>query len=481
MVSSLATTVTSIVQLFLEYRTEKMTQDSELQLFESSSIQSIQDQVWTVNEDALKNLVQSTLQSPNIIGLKIKDDSGKSLAEQSKSGTFKYTETKHFSLRNPTESGESIGSAELLITNDFIYEKLQGRAITILLANFLKTVVVSSFLLFFFNLLAVNPIKSISFQLNSNDWNQPKDIKIRPLKWPFSVRNDEISKMIERLNISIEIIRKHNESNKSTINMTEAKFQATSAELESTQELAKTSARLAEIGILTSGVAHEINNPLTIILGSAMMIEKLLQEDPANLPRSLRCVNQIKNSSERIKVIVQGLRIFSRDGSTDAFEPCSLNKIFSEVQCIMSGLNRGQDIKIDFEISHEFTILGRYVQISQILINLINNSQDAIEGLEDKWIKVKAIQNEEDDEVMISVTDSGKGIPRSVSEKMFLPFFTTKEVGKGTGLGLAIVHGIVSEHNGIIYVNENCENTQILLKFPKYKEIRQKREGENVA
>lgn len=108
---------------------------------------------------------------------------------------------------------------------------------------------------------------------------------------------------------------------------------------------------------------------------------------------------------------------------------------------------------------------GRYVQLCQVLLNLINNSHDAIEGREEKWIEVEVVALEND--VRIMVTDSGPGISAAVKDKIFDPFFTTKPVGKGTGMGLSISHGIIHNHDGELYVDSSCAHTRFVIRLPR--------------
>ena len=111
-------------------------------------------------------------------------------------------------------------------------------------------------------------------------------------------------------------------------------------------------------------------------------------------------------------------------------------------------------------------VSSRQAQISQILINLLNNSFDAIATLKNKWIEVKGFN--EEGLIKIQITDSGTGIDKSVVEKMMNPFFTTKEVGKGTGLGLSISSEILKSHGGSLKYLEDSKNTTFLITLPEY-------------
>ena len=123
------------------------------------------------------------------------------------------------------------------------------------------------------------------------------------------------------------------------------------------------------------------------------------------------------------------------------------------------------NISLSFEEEEELFIKCQKVQISQVFLNLISNSVDEIKDKEGSWIKVK-LKNL-DNKIQIRVEDSGSGIPIEIQNKMFLPFFTTKDVGSGTGIGLSISTGIVNSHNGKLYVDNEVKNTCIVLELPK--------------
>lgn len=106
----------------------------------------------------------------------------------------------------------------------------------------------------------------------------------------------------------------------------------------------------------------------------------------------------------------------------------------------------------------------RGVQISQVLLNLLNNAFDAIELLPEKWIKLDAMKME--DTIVIHVTDSGHGIPEEEREKIFQPFYTTKPIGKGTGLGLSLSRKIVQDHKGTLTLDTNSAHTRFVIKIP---------------
>lgn len=221
-------------------------------------------------------------------------------------------------------------------------------------------------------------------------------------------------------------------------------------------------AKLASLGELSASVAHEINNPLGIILGNTdlMLMSKAL-------PLSIKSkVETIEKSSERIAHIVSSLKKFSRtDHEVRPKISIPLANIVEEALILTAPKIKGILIDISFQASTTAAILCNEIEIEQIIINLINNSVDAIRQLPDKWINISLI--EKNKQVVLTITDSGAGIPYNIQDKIFEPFFTSKKIGEGTGLGLSIVKGILEEHHASITIENGSANTCFVLCFPR--------------
>lgn len=158
---------------------------------------------------------------------------------------------------------------------------------------------------------------------------------------------------------------------------------------------------------------------------------------------------------------------FSRDGEQDPFLAVSLKQILEDCQALCSErFSRiGAELEID-ELSKDLFIECRSTQIFQVLLNLLNNSRDAIENLDEKWVKISI--KDCGDTVELRISDSGKGIPAEVHDKLFSPFFTTKGVGKGTGLGLSISEKLVKTHGGSLKLDPHAPSTCFVLQLPKF-------------
>jgi len=228
--------------------------------------------------------------------------------------------------------------------------------------------------------------------------------------------------------------------------------------------------KLVSLGEMATNIAHEINNPITIITGQLKMLEKSLNKIEADIERPLELTKKINKNFDRITKIIKSLRSVSRDDDERPFEEYELSKIFegildlSEQKLSMSNI----DFKIT-GINSEQKLICRETEVLQVFLNLINNSIDSIEELSEKWIKV--IVNEFEDDFEITIIDSGKGIPLETQVKLFEPFYTTKDIGKGTGLGLSISRGLIESHGGTLSYDNKSVNTCFKVVIPKQQNL----------
>ncbi len=224
-------------------------------------------------------------------------------------------------------------------------------------------------------------------------------------------------------------------------------------------------ARLVSIGEMAGGVAHEINTPLgTIgILSEVAILE--VEKDNCSKETVTDKLNQINSMVFRISKIIKAMRSYARKDSDDHHELTLFSTIIDEVLSVSSHRLKQEQIKFDTTgIPKDLRILCRPIQISQILMNLINNSCDAIKDLEEKWIRIQL--HSSGDDLQIAFTDSGFGIPGPVAEKLFENFFTTKGPREGTGLGLSMSKNIMKTHGGDLILDVTSVNTRFILKFP---------------
>ncbi|MCP3942459.1 MAG: two-component sensor histidine kinase [Desulfobacteraceae bacterium] len=219
------------------------------------------------------------------------------------------------------------------------------------------------------------------------------------------------------------------------------------------QRMVETS-KLASIGELASGVAHEINNPVAIMVEEAGWIQDLLEEEEfsnsENLDEFERALNQIKAQGHRCKKITRKLLSFARKTQSNNHE-ININDLIREIIEHFKKRIKGSNVTMETDIKDPLPIIhGSNTELQQIFLNLINNGVDAL-GKTDGIVKISAM--DVDGQILIKISDTGAGISPVNLDRIFDPFFTTKPVGKGTGLGLFICYGIIKKMGGKIDVD----------------------------
>lgn len=225
------------------------------------------------------------------------------------------------------------------------------------------------------------------------------------------------------------------------------------------------SAKLSSLGEMAGGIAHEINNPLTIILGKASLLKGYLKESPLDLSKLERAAESIFSTAERVGRIVKGLKIFSRRTDSDPFVEGDLNQIIADALEFCQERYHRDGIRLVQNTVPDCKLTCRPIQITQVVMNLIKNACDAIRNTERPWVEVTTrVVNEYCE---IDVRDSGVGIPQEIVERIMEPFFTTKPVGEGTGLGLSISAGIIANHQGTLKYSLKDGHTCFTIRVPQ--------------
>ena len=227
--------------------------------------------------------------------------------------------------------------------------------------------------------------------------------------------------------------------------------------------------KMATLGEMAGGVAHEINNPLTIIVGYLKILKNELSEMSfLQKDRILSMINNVDKTTKRIGEIIQGLYLFSRDAKLDNLTSVLVAQLIQNTVslCFEKFKNNNISFRVD-EIPVDTYVYGNETLLGQVLLNLLNNAYDAVKLQNIKWIEITTMINAQNGRVEIRIRDSGHGIPIEIHHKIMQPFFTTKEVGTGTGLGLSISLGIVREHGGDLFLDTNSSNTCFVISLPQ--------------
>ena len=266
-------------------------------------------------------------------------------------------------------------------------------------------------------------------------------------------------------------------------------------ELKNAQSQLIQSAKLASIGELASGVAHELNQPLMVIRGIAQLLRRNLRKNNLNNEELMGQLDPIVRNTKRMMNIINHLRTFSRQSTSD-FAPVDVNQILEDSFLMIGEQLRLRNIQVNTQFASDLPkIKGDPNQLEQVFLNLITNARDAVEMRDDgQGTKNDSIQDRDEyrgiiilatkkgvlsnqtsttdnrqskDFIEILIRDNGGGISAERVENIFDPFFTTKAVGKGTGLGLSISYGIIKDHQGEIEVAETGpEGTTFRIRLP---------------
>ena len=250
-------------------------------------------------------------------------------------------------------------------------------------------------------------------------------------------------------------------------NMEEQVRQRTRELLEVQRQLVQAE-KLATVGTLAGGVAHEINNPLTAILTNVQM---LLASGPADANLDKESLELIEEATKRCRTIVQKLMAFAKKRLENAeISEVNLSSVLKNVQSFLAYQLEQENIKLSIDAKEDgYPVLGNQNELEQVITNIVLNAKDAIKQIKNSGRVLISLKKNEDWEE-ISIQDDGSGIKKELLPKIFDPFFTTKDVGKGTGLGLSICQSIIEKHKGTISVkSELNKGTIFIIRLPQAK------------
>lgn len=234
--------------------------------------------------------------------------------------------------------------------------------------------------------------------------------------------------------------------------------------LEQQAKLVATS-KLSALGELSAALTHEINNPLAVILGRTEMLRNLLARENPDLKTARTMMESIEITGRRIEKIMGTVRALAHGGEAEPLQKITLQALLeNSLDMVRSRMrNHGIQLRINLH-APEMLIVCRPTEIFQILLNLLNNAHDAARDQTSSWVEIQTKNFE--DGVLISVIDSGPGVPAEVVHKLFQPFFTTKEIGVGTGLGLTISNSLAHRNKGRLFHDPTSTNTRFCLALP---------------
>jgi len=221
--------------------------------------------------------------------------------------------------------------------------------------------------------------------------------------------------------------------------------------------------KLATLGEMAAGIAHEVNNPLAVIDGFAGVLSELFRK--GDEVRFQEAVDAIVDATARATRIVAGLRKFAREGDGDELAVVPAVQLLHEALRLCRTRMRNLGVEVRLDVATDAQVRCHEIELTQVLINLLNNALHAARQGSERWIALEA--SDEGDALEIRVRDSGPGIPAECDERIFEPFFTTKAPGEGTGLGLSISRGIVERLGGSLTLDRGAAGTCFRLHLPR--------------
>jgi C4-dicarboxylate-specific signal transduction histidine kinase len=223
-------------------------------------------------------------------------------------------------------------------------------------------------------------------------------------------------------------------------------------------------AKLASIGKMTCDLAHEITNPLSIIIGRTEELLRKSQNNQLTAEIVERELSKILQTSHRINRITKSLRSFGRNSEKDPKSHVFLSKVIDEALDLCLDRLHQHSIHLKRSIEPHLFVEVRASEIEQVVVNLLLNSIDALQEQSEKWIEIRA--ENLGPWTRIQIIDSGLGIPKHIASEIMKPFFTTKKPGLGTGLGLPISQTLILNHGGRLFLDQDAKNTCFVIELP---------------
>ena len=451
--STLITTVFTSVSFYMDYSNEMNDLKKIYQQIQTSYATSLAGAIWDINKSQVEQQLEGILNFHDVTKVTI-TERGKTTYEKIKHSDepYAFVESKRFELH--TIDDDLAGTLDVHVTKSYMYKRLFEKVVYFFVTQGLKTLLISFMIFMVFQMLVSRHIVDIVNQIKLTDlhkWDGP-EIKVdRKGK-----SKDELDFLVHSINDNISRIR---QLQKRQAILLEEKDET----IEQQKSKIFNSAKLASIGEMAGGVADEINNPLAIISGQTYKLQRYVREQ-ADQEQCSKSLTKIDEMILRITKIVDGLKYLSHDQSDHDGRQVEVKKIVESTLNLCQEKFNSRGIKVQVKIPSNFKLYCREVQISQVLLNLLNNAYEAAKNSETPIIKLEVVKRDEYAE--FSVINSGLPINESIADKIFDPFFTTKVLGKGTGLGLSISKGIANSHQGDLFLDKNKDLTTFTMRIP---------------
>lgn len=479
LVSSVATFIFTAFSYYRDFQKDMNTLNVIVSEVSKTYKKSLSRALFSYDDEQIRTQLKGMLALPDVTHLKIVDISGEELysfkkdlspSEVSNKWYDKYLPERLITQKVPLNykfegNYVELGSFYYTASTKNVYSNLVGRGLYFLFSQGIKTLAITMVFLIVVHLLITKHLIKITrhvSRLNPSRLEHTRFLELDRPEIPNMV--DELDILVNKINELTTALHAKNRQNEKLINLAEDKA-------ENHKKMALTAAKLASIGELAGGIAHEINNPLSIISGYASMLSQVQGlEDKDNLTIK-KVSDQIDKTITRISSITSSMLKYSRQDTQ--LQLLNLKDIINEVEVI--AISKVKESSSEIQISQikapsdGFYIHGNKVQVGQVLINLINNAVDAMEDNQvDIAERIIGVELDFDEEsVTLNVKNPGPKIPEEIKQNMLQPFYTTKPEGKGTGLGLSICTTIMDSHNGSFKLIPTEEGAFFQVRFPR--------------
>lgn len=460
--SGVATFTMVSAQLYFDYKSELSEVDKKFHTIEEAYKPSFESALWNLDKRQMDLQIKGILNYPGMSSIEVFSENR--LIDQAGNLPDKQSVRYDITLQHFDSNGQLLTLGRMVIRSDLrvIYNMLWKKISVILLSQFLKTLFVSALLVFGLDkILTRHLLKTEKYLRQCASTTEVQ----APLKLNRSERfTDEINSLQKSINVMYQTSMKNLQALAEFNQNLEQKVKERSDTVTEQRHQIELSSKLSELGVMAGGIAHELNNPLGVI---SLLVELSLIEvenGTATVTSLELSQRKILKMALRMGKITSSMLTLVRDGSKDPMMFFGFHSLLEETLSLCNMKLNSANIKLNIKNSFDVKILGRPSQISQVLLNLINNAIDSIKNLEERWINITA--DIDGTLLRIRVTDSGPGISNEDVNRIFMPFYTTKSIGQGTGLGLSISRSLIEQHDGNLFYNKNSERTEFVIELP---------------